>query len=412
MDTSNRISHRLLICVICLALALTACAPAAAPMPAESPTVGATVAVPPTVAPTPVVPTLAAPSPVVPTSAPTPTPIDLATGFPLSEPGPYFAGSHSLNLVDESRGGREIQVTLWYPALKETDADGHLIRRNARPDSSAAPYPLVLTGPNSGDMLFHEHLATYGLATAIVRFPGFNYRDPWTFAVIDNPLDMLFALDQLAANPPEELVGVIDTESTGVAGYSWDGFWSLALSGVRIDPQFYLDWCEQAPSHQPPYDEWYLQYACGLAGDWPAFTAHAGEAITASDDGLWQPLTDERIRAVMPMAVDGAWLYGEKGLAAVNRPALMIQAAEDSAYQPAEAAFIFENLGAPQKDLITFIGKQHMMIMEPETVKKLQHFTVAFLGYHLLGRGDYGQYFSEAFVEGFPDLAWGIAPGE
>ncbi len=31
----------------------------------------------------------------------------------------------------------------------------------------------------------------------------------------------------------------MDTENVGVAGYSWDGFFSLALSGVRIDPEFY-----------------------------------------------------------------------------------------------------------------------------------------------------------------------------
>ena len=40
--------------------------------------------------------------------------------FPLSEPGPYFVGTTSLVLVDNSRNGRDVRVTLWYPALKQT----------------------------------------------------------------------------------------------------------------------------------------------------------------------------------------------------------------------------------------------------------------------------------------------------
>lgn len=393
--------------LLCLVLLLAACTPVAQSPEAAVPSAQVVVTEP-LAAPT-MTARLAA---VVPTSTPgagaLPQEDSLAALFPLSEPGPYYAGSRSLKFVDESRNGREIRVTLWYPALKETDADGNVIRLNANPDMSEAPYPLVLTGSNSGDMLFHEHLATHGLVTAIVRFPDFRYSDPWTYAVVDNPQDMLFVLDQLAAAPPEGMDGAIDTNRTGIAGYSWDGFWSLALSGVRHDPQFYLDWCKAAPAHQPPYEEWYIEYACSLAKDWEAFTTHVGEKITTSDDGLWQPITDERIRAVMPMATDGAWLYGEKGLAASDRPTLMVQATEDSPYQPAEATFIYENLGASEKGMISFIGKEHMMVMEPETVKKLQHFAVAFLGYHLQGREDYQHYFSDEFVSQFPDLAWGV----
>jgi predicted dienelactone hydrolase len=405
--TSNHLSPHRIGLVLCLILLLSACTPAAPPAPqASAPPAAPTATRPPAASPTAAKPAISAPTSAPETAAPEQT--DLATSFPLSQPGPYYAGSRSLKLIDKTRDGREIRVTLWYPALKETDADGKVIRHNAKPDPSGAPYPLVLTGPNSGDMLFGEHLATHGLATAIVRFPNFSYGDPWTYAVVDNPQDMLFALDQLAADPPEGMSGVIDTDRTGVAGYSWDGFWSLALSGVRFDPQFYLNWCEQAPAHQPPYDQWYIDYACGLAKDWDAFVAHVGAEITTSDDGLWQPLSDERIRAVMPMAADGAWLYGEKGLAAVDRPTLMVQATEDSPYQPAEAEFIFENLGAPEKGMVSFIGKEHMMVFEPETVKKLQHFAVAFLGYHLQGLEEYQQYFSEEFVSQFPDLAWGV----
>jgi predicted dienelactone hydrolase len=145
-----------------------------------------------------------------------------------------------------------------------------------------------------------------------------------------------------------------------------------------------------------------------MAANWDAVAAAAGEGITSSEDGLWQPITDERIRAVMPMAPDGAWIYGDKGLAAADRPALMVQASKDSPYQPAEGKFIFENLGAPEKGMVSFIGRDHFMIMDPKVEAKIRHLTVAFLGYHLQGREDYQQHFSQDFISQFDDLAWGF----
>lgn len=198
------------------------------------------------------------------------------------------------------------------------------------------------------------------------------------------------------------------SDQVGVTGYSWDGFFSLALSGARIDPSFYHNWCEQAAAQQPELETWYLEYTCGLAAKWDEFAVHVGDEITAGTDGLWLPVTDERIRAVMPMAVDGAWLYGERGLAAVDRPVLMIQASEDSKYQPTEAAFIFEHLGFPEKSMVSFIGKEHMMVTKPDQQKQMRHFVVAFFGYHLQGHEDYLEYFSEDFVSKFEVLAWGI----
>ena len=70
----------------------------------------------------------------------------------------------------------------------------------------------------------------------IVNSPSFSYTAPWNNAVIDGPLDFLFALDVLTSNPPEGLEGILDTDRVGVAGYSSDGFFSLALGGARINP--------------------------------------------------------------------------------------------------------------------------------------------------------------------------------
>jgi hypothetical protein len=43
---------------------------------------------------------------------------------------------------------------------------------------------------------------------------------------------------------------------------------------------------------------------------------------------------------------------------------------------------------------------------------RMAHFTVAFFGHHLQGRQELAQYYSEAFVAGHDDLAWGVDAAE
>ena len=331
--------------------------------------------------------------------------------FPLSEPGPYYVGKLDYTIVDESRNDRQIELTIWYPALKKTTDEGRPITINAEPDMSEAPYPLILTGPNSGDLLFRAHLATYGFVMVTVRFP--DYYDHPDFQVVDYPRDFLFALDQIASKPPEGFDGVIDSDHVGVTGYSGDGYVSLMLSGVRINPDFYLSFCEQASSRQPPLPLWYVDFWCVLAEKWDEFAIHAGKEVTNSDDELWQALTDERIRVVVPMAADGAQLFGERGLSMADRPMLLISPTNDE-WVPyhIETATIFEHAGSSEVFLISFIGKTHMMVNETLEARRLKHFTTAFLGYHLQGKHEYRYYFSEEFVSQFDDLYWGVYPNE
>ena len=57
--------------------------------------------------------------------------------------------------------------------------------------------------------------------------------------------------------------------------------------------------------------------------------------------------------------------------------------------------------------MITFLNQGHMMIFDLKMKKRMAHFAVAFFGYHLQGRQDYAQYFSQEFVEQRPELSWG-----
>ena len=340
------------------------------------------------------------------TSSPSLTLTKKPSLFPLSDPGPFSVGSLDFSLIDDSRNGRTLPVTIWYPAIKPADSKSTGPFKNAPPDLNGAPYPLILTGTDSGKYIFKNALVSHGFVMVIVDFPD-EYNN-WDFWLIDHPRDMLFVLNHIASDPPEGLAGVINSNQVGIAGYSGDGSNALTFSGARINPEYYLSYCEKSQNNEFDVSEWYIEFTCALSDNWKTFETNAGIELTNNDNGLWQPITDERIRAVMPMATDGAWLYGKRGLAMADRPILFIQATEDSTYQPTEAAFIFENIGSPEQFMISFIGENHMSMLEAGSKKRMNHFATAFFGYYLQGREDYGVYFSEEFVDQFDDLAWGI----
>lgn len=331
--------------------------------------------------------------------------------FKLAETGPYAFGTKmNYTFIDASRGNREVEIMVWYPAKLAEDAPESDYNFDAPPDYAGAPYPLIVSSAKVGS-IFGPHLASHGFV--VVGVKGLDYYIPWNENLIDQPLDILFALDQVSKTSLEGLEEVIESEKAGAMGYSFDGYNALAMSGARLDPQFYLSQCEQASSMKPELSDFWIDYYCHLSQDWEAFAAHAGDKLTSSTDGLWQPMTDARLKAVMPMGPEGAWLFGPRGLAAVDRPILIINGTEDvdTDYRR-EASYIYEHLGTPSKALISFIGEDHMMVFSDEPLAKIKHFTTAFFGYYLQGKEHYARYFAEDFVERQQGLAWGVYNGD
>lgn len=330
-----------------------------------------------------------------------------SVNLPLSELGSYHVGiKRNIVYEDSSRNERKVTITIWYPAAQPQDSTSSDPIADATPAKTNAPYPLILSSTKLG-FIFAPHLASYGFV--YVGINGQDSKDHWGQWLTDYPLDIVFALNQIASNPLMGLENMIDTNHAGAMGYSFDGYNSLALSGARVDPTFYHTQCENANTMKPAPPEWWGDYICNLTGGWDELVSNAGSTITTSDDGLWRAMTDERIRAVMPMAPEGAWLFGERGLAAVNRPTLIIGAtADDINIYDLEAAYIFEHLGTSDRTMISFVDQGHMMIYDTDQVARMKHFAVAFFGYHLQAQGDYFKYFSEDFVAQYGDLAWGV----
>jgi len=320
--------------------------------------------------------------------------------LPLSGYGPFFIGKRGYNFEDSARNYRPVNLSVWYPAIKPQDfAETLLI--DAEPDPTGAPYALILSSAKVAG-IFAPHLVSHGFVVVGIR--NIDTYEPWDENLIDQPLDILFALDQVELKQLPGLEGIIDSERTGALGYSFDGYNALALSGARVDPEYYLEFCAN-----PSLDEHWIKWGyCEPANTWEEFSDHAGSAITTSNDGLWQPMTDERIRAVMPMAPDGAILFGERGLSSVDRPTLIIGATEDTiCTYNLEAVYIFEHISESNRTMISFTGKGHMMINDQEQVPHMKHFAAAFFGYYLQGNEDYALYFSKGFIDRYPALNWG-----
>jgi predicted dienelactone hydrolase len=310
------------------------------------------------------------------------------------------------------RNSREIELLIWYPAKTQTDANGRSIVRDAVPDLSGAPYPVILTEKDTGGTVFLSHLATHGLVFVVVK--SLKSARGEEFNWIQYARDFLFSLDRISSTIPEGLENLLDTDRVGVTGFSYGGDVSLAMSGARIDPDFYLSQCSQMTTLVPATLQWvYTDWVCLDYSHWDAFVSYAGEEITSSEDGLWQPMADPRIRAVMPMAPSVSWYYGERGLAAVDRPTLILWGTKDDlASYEFEAEYTFGNIGTPDRFLISFVGRTHSMTFAEDAILRMRHFATAFFGYYLQGREDYAEYFSEDFVTQFDDLAWGLYSNE
>lgn len=314
------------------------------------------------------------------------------TELPLSELGPYDVSIlNHVDYVDARRDNREVSTFIVYPSVDD------------QPDVRGAPFPLIICDHKMANK-FGDQMASHGYVVSGIR--RIDTYDPWDESLINQPLDYIFVLNQLAENPPETLIGIIDTDHVGVWGYSFGGRNSLFLTGARVDPDYYLEICENPENSEIDYAESTIITMCGPYLNWDGFTQNAGLELTDSDDGFWLPITDDRILALIPMSGKGEWLFGPEGLAAADK-AIIITAGTNEGTRYEEGYRIFEELGTSEKIFISFVDQGHMMVFSQTPNDQMRHIAIAFFSYHLKGREEYAQYFSEDYISQIEGLAWG-----
>jgi predicted dienelactone hydrolase len=326
-----------------------------------------------------------------------PVPAQETETLPLAQRGPYSVGVQTLTFVDDSRDNRELVTEIWYPAIIPEGASLDHALRDATPDASGAPYPLIIYSHGLGRSRlglphFTEHLASHGYVVVAT-----DHHDTIAWhAVIDRPLDMLFVLEQVTSLNQEDLVGIVDGNRVGVTGWSLGGLSAILTSGAQIDSEAWPAWCTGK----------IVPKICRDVSDlWNDVVAYRSQFDPPLEEGvLWPTVADARIQAVLPMAPPGGPIFGEHGLDALTMPVLIMGAIGDGIY--GDAVFVYERIQTDHCYLLSFNANHNF----PLTALRapVQHFATAFFGYYLIEQEEYSEYLTAEYVEQVKNLTWGV----
>lgn len=264
--------------------------------------------------------------------------------FDPTDSGPQYVQEQTLFLRDQQRK-RTIPVDLYW--------------------ANHTSGPLVILSHGFGSdrkflIYIARHLASYGFTVASLEHPGSNFS--WLNGVsiggnpgdllpasefIDRPKDVSFVLDQLAQLNREDgsLKGKLNTQQVSVIGHSLGGYTALALAGGELNLKELRQYCKnRSPLGRAPAD--WLQCA---AADLP------GDRIE---------LRDARVVQVMALNPMTGRLFGNKGLAQVTVPTLVLTSSEDAIAPSLDHQLrSFAQLGG-SKYLLSAIGGTHLSVTD------------------------------------------------
>ena len=221
--------------------------------------------------------------------------------------------------------------------------------RDAAPDASGAPYPLVIIShgyPGNRFLLSHlaENLASKGYVVASIDHTDSTYNDQATFGstLLNRPLDQLFVLNEMARlnasdpdSTPATLKGLVNANNTALIGYSMGGYGVVNAIGGGFTAG------SVASTLAPPN---------GVLA-----TRQAGNAAHSAT-------IDSRIKAAVAFAPWG-WNRGfwdAQGLSAIKTPVFYVAGSVDdvSGYSPG-IRNIYEGSVNAQRYLLTFENANH-----------------------------------------------------
>ena len=360
--------------------------------------------------------------------------------------GKYGVGVRTLSLVNKgqidvlnSKKGvdplydRPLTLEIWYPAIipagktalatyhdtygSAADSSRPLTPftfegrslRDAAPDKSAGPYPLVIVShgyPGSRVLLSYltENLASKGYIVVAIDHTESTHGDTKGFqsTLLNRAKDILFVLNQMGisgkSNSGDFLAGLVDADNTALIGYSMGGYGVLNAAGAG-------------------YSEKLKGFFATMTGG-----SKAIEARVAGNPGFIASI-DPRVKAVVAFAPWGMRLgvWDKEGLKGLKVPTFFVAGSKDdvSGYEDGTKA-IYESSINANRYLLTYENARHNVAPNPPPPElfKLatfadyyhyaepawderrinninQHFVTAFLGIYLQHK-DFGKYLSIA----------------
>jgi predicted dienelactone hydrolase len=312
----------------------------------------------------------------------------------FAAPGPYPVGTMEFEAETPLH---TTTVKVWYPAVYP---EGRAARpgiplKEAEPDPSGGPYPLVVHVPGWTDDRISagwlaDHLASYGFV-AMAMDPldvvaGGGY-EPDPALLLIRPQELVWQIDYAESLTAAGggLEGMIDMDSIAVTGHSYGGYTALMAAGARIDWDYYDAWCLE--NHDTP-----LSYSAYLGLDFCEMLAHDQTVIAplagldAAQPGLWPSWGDSRVDVIVSMAPVFWMILGPEGMANVSLPMLLMGGAKDPAALPADWDLFYENASSAEKALVIFEDGDHIVFSAKPSYSR--HFITAFLLATLTGDQD------------------------
>lgn len=255
---------------------------------------------------------------------------------------------------------RPLTVEIWYPA-NTTDSGGTyenvylrdgktLVNLYGSAVRDAEPltgntYPLVIIShgyPGNRFLMSHfgENLASKGYIAVAIDHTDSNYQDagPFPSTLLNRPFDQKFVLDEMARLNDEDghfLENIVDSENTGLIGYSMGGYGAMITAGAGV-------------------------------------TKEITEANEVSPDGLLKrimagsnehnELLDPRFKAIIAISPWGMerGFWNDAGLSNVKKPIFFISGGVDdvSGYEKG-TKLIYQKVINTDRYLLTFENANH-----------------------------------------------------
>jgi predicted dienelactone hydrolase len=325
-----------------------------------------------------------------------------------ADAAPAYAGrgAYSVGVMDFSveQGDYTLNATMWYPALNPDGAEARFTYSlnglvtegqamlEAHPDAANGPYPVIiyshgLFGARFESIEYVEHLASWGFVVMAADHVGSTFFDTTSAEDVVRsfgyrPQDVTRLIDHAEAINAEGIfAGLVEMDAIGVTGFSFGGYTSLLASGAVMDSAALADACETVtPAENALCDAGNLQLLAETVG------------LDALPQGLWQPVADERVKAVVAMAPCCVDLLGTAGTAEITVPMLVMAGTADTT-APAErnGELAYENASSTERALVLIEDAGHEVYLDiysgeiARAHDLIQHFATGFFLTQLKG---------------------------